>query len=51
MAAGSFSGDALTGIRSFIEFSKDPNIKEVIEVFGKASSENLEKAYDSGFKC
>ena len=49
LAAGSYSGDALTGIRSFINFSRNPTEKEVLEVFGNVSSGELKKAYDAGY--
>ena len=53
LAAGSSSGDALKGIRSFIGFSKNPVEKEVFEVFGnvKSQKDELKKVYDAGFNC
>ena len=38
LAAGSSCGDALTGLKSFIGFAKNPTIKEVFEVLGNAFS-------------
>ena len=53
LAAGSSCGDALTGIRSFIGFSKNPTEKEVFEVFGnvKSQKDELKKVYDAGYNC
>ena len=53
LAAGSYSGDALTGIRSFISFSKNPTEKAVFEVFGnvKSQKDELKKVYDAGYNC
>ena len=53
LAAGSSSGDALTGIMSFIGFAKNPTIKDVFEVFGNVKSEKgeLKRVYDAGFNC
>ena len=53
LAAGSSCGDALTGLKSFIGFAKNPSIKEVFEVFGNAKSQEdtLKKVYDAGFNC
>jgi multimeric flavodoxin WrbA len=53
LAAGSSCGDALTGLKSFIGFAKNPTIKEVFEVFGNAKSQEdtLKKVYDAGLNC
>lgn len=53
LAAGSSCGDALTGLKSFIGFAKNPTIKEVFEVLGNAKSQNdtLKKVYDAGLNC
>lgn len=53
LAAGSDCGDALTGLRSFIGFSKNPTEKEVFEVLGNVRSQKglLKKVYDAGFGC
>ena len=53
LAAGSSCGDALTGLKSFIGFAKNPTIKEVFEVFGDAKSQKdtLKKVYDAGLNC
>ena len=53
LAAGSSCGDALTGIKSFIGFAKNPTIKEVFEVFGNAKSQKdiLKEVYDAGLNC
>ncbi len=53
LAAGSNSGDALTGIRSFIGFSKNPTEKGVFEVFGNVKSQKdvLKKVYEAGLNC
>ncbi len=53
LAAGSSCGDALTGLKSFIGFAKNPTIKEVFEVFGDAKSQKdtLKKVYGAGLNC
>lgn len=53
LAAGSSCGDALTGLKSFIGFAKNPTIKEVFEVFGNAKSQKdtLKEVYDAGLNC
>ena len=53
MAAGSSCGDALTGLKSFIGFAKNPTIKEVFEVLGNVKSQGdvLKKVYDAGKNC
>ena len=53
LAAGSSCGDALTGLKSFIGFAKNPTIKEVFEVFGNAKSQKdtLKKVYGAGLNC
>ena len=53
LAAGSSCGDALTGLKSFIGFAKNPTIKEVFEVFGDAKSQKdtLKEVYDAGLNC
>ena len=53
LAAGSSCGDALTGLKSFIGFAKNPTIKEVFEVFGnvKSQEDTLKKVYDAGLNC
>ena len=53
LAAGSDSGDALSGIRSFINFSKNPTEKAVFEVLGnvKFQKDMLKKVYNAGFDC
>ena len=52
-AVGSSNGDALTGIRSFIGFSKNPTEKAVFTVVGDAKSqpELLKEVFDAGFNC
>ena len=52
-AVGSSNGDALTGIRSFIGFSKNPTEKGVFTVVGDAKSQPdvLKEVYDAGFNC
>ncbi|MCR5026902.1 MAG: flavodoxin family protein [Methanobrevibacter sp.] len=52
-AVGSSNGDALTGIRSFIGFSKNPTEKAVFTVVGDAKSQPdvLKEVYDAGFNC
>ena len=53
LAAGGSCGDALTGLKSFIGFAKNPTIKEVFEVFGDAKSQKdtLKEVYDAGLNC
>ena len=53
MAAGSHCGDALTGIKNFIGFSANPEIKEVFECIGNVTSQKdiLEKVYEAGRNC
>ena len=53
LAAGSSCGDALTGLKSFIGFAKNPTIKEVFEVLGNAKSQKdtLKKVYDACLNC
>ncbi len=53
LAAGSSCGDALTGLKSFIGFAKNPTIKEVFEVFGdvKSQKDTLKKVYGAGLNC
>lgn len=53
LAAGSDCGDALTGLKSFINFSINPKIREVFDVYGNAKSQKsvLKKVYDAGFNC
>ena len=52
-AVGSSNGDALTGIRSFISFSKNPTEKAVFTVVGDAKSQDdlLKEVYDAGKNC
>ncbi len=52
-AVGSSNGDALTGIRSFIGFSKNPTEKAVFTMVGDAKSqpELLKEVFDAGFNC
>ena len=53
IVAGSSCGDALTGLKSFIGFAKNPTIKEIFEVFGNVKSQGdvLKRVYDAGFHC
>lgn len=53
MAAGSNSGDALTGLKSFIGFSVNPNIRKVFDVSGNVKSQNdvLKEVYEAGKNC
>lgn len=52
-SAGSSNGNALTGIRDFISFSKNPTEKAVFSVFGdvKKQSDLLKEVYEAGFNC
>ena len=52
-AVGSSNGDALTGIRSFIGFSKNPTEKAVFTVVGDAKTQPdvLKEVYEAGFNC
>ena len=52
-AVGSSNGDALTGIRSFIGFSKNPTEKAVFTVVGDAKSQDdlLKEVYEAGKNC
>ena len=52
-AVGSSNGDALTGIRSFIGFSKNPTEKAVFTVVGDAKTQPhlLKEVFDAGFNC
>lgn len=53
LAAGSDCGDALTGLKSFIGFSVNPEIKEVFQALGNVKSQKnlLKKVYDAGKTC
>ena len=53
MAAGSSCGDALIGIKSFIGFSVNPNIRKVFDVYGNVKSQNdvLKEVYEAGKNC
>lgn len=53
LAAGSDCGDALTGLESFINFSVNPNIREVFKALGNVKSQKglLEKVYNAGKNC
>ncbi len=52
-AVGSSNGDALTGIRSFIGFSKNPTEKSVFTVVGDAKSQKdlLKEVFEAGKNC
>jgi hypothetical protein len=52
-SAGSSIGNALTGIRDFIGFSKNPTEKAVFTVIGDAKSQPdlLKEVYEAGFGC
>lgn len=52
-AVGSSNGDALTGIRSFIGFSKNPQEKKVFTVVGdaKAQEDLLDEVFEAGKNC
>ena len=52
-SAGSSNGNALTGIRDFISFSKNPTEKAVFTVIGDAKSQPdlLKEVYEAGFDC
>ena len=52
-AVGSSNGDALTGIWSFIGFSKNPTEKAVFTVVGDAKTQPdlLKEVFDAGFNC
>lgn len=53
MSAGASTGNAINGIRDFINFSKNPQEKGVFTVIGdaKSQSELLKEVYDAGFNC
>ena len=52
-AVGSSNGNALTGIRDFIGFSKNPTEKAVFTVVGdvKSQPDVLKEVYDAGKNC
>lgn len=52
-AAGSSNGNALTGIRDFIGFSKNPTEKAVFSAIGDVKNQNdlLEEVYDAAKNC
>ena len=52
-SAGSSNGNALTGIRDFISFSKNPTEKAVFSCYGdvKSQPDLLKEVYEAGFHC